>query len=151
MNKSRLSAFISLLVVFLSGVLVGGVAYRLYMVNSVLTSPSSSSPPGPPGRRPSPEEVRKRLVTETRDRCKLDNEQVQRLEALYDEERGEFDQLRHRWSEEGRKLRAAHNERIKAILRPDQIPLFEKLQADREERERLRRSMQEQQDHKGSK
>ncbi len=150
MPKSKLSAFISLLVVFLSGVLVGGVAYRLYMVNTVLTTGTPSTPPGPQNRRPSPEEVRKRLVSETRDRCKLDQQQVEKLEALYDTERGEFDQLRKKWNDEGRRLRADHVERIKEILRPDQLPLFEKLQAEREERERRRR-MQDQQDRKDHK
>jgi hypothetical protein len=147
MSTSRTSALISLVVVFLSGVLVGGVAYRLYMVNTVLTSTNPANPPGPPSRRPSPEEVRKRLVNETRDRCNLDPQQVQRLEALYDTERQEFDRLRKKWSEEGRTLRIAHSERIKAILRPDQIPLFDKLQAEREERDRRRRQ-QDQKDHK---
>ncbi len=146
MSTSKTSAFISLVVVFLSGALVGGVAYRLYMVNTVLTSTNPSNPPGQQ-HRPSPEEIRKRLVTETRDRCNLDPQQVQKLEELYDTERQEFDQLRKKWSEEGRTLRAAHSERIKAILRPDQIPLFDKLQAEREERDRRRRQ-QDQRDHK---
>ncbi len=150
MPKSKLSAFISVLLVFLSGVLVGGVAYRLYMVNTVMTTSRVANPPGPPGRRPNPEEVRKRLVSETRDWCNLDAGQVQELEALYDAERGEFDKLRRKWNEEGRNLRAAHTQRIKQILRPDQVPAFEKLQAEREERERRRRS-QEQQDHKDHK
>lgn len=143
MPKSKLSALISLLVVFLSGVLVGSVAYRLYMVNSVQTTGATVNPAGTPNRRPDPEEVRRRLVAETRDRCKLDQEQVRKLDELYDDERQEFDKLHQKWNAEGRALRAAHNEKIKSLLHPDQIPLFEKLQAEREERHQRR--LQEQQ------
>ena len=139
MTKSRLSAFISLLVVFLSGALIGAVGNRLYMVNTV----SSKGTQGPP-RRMDPEEARKHLMTETRDRLNLDDEQVQKLDKIFDEERQEFDRMHQRWNAEGRTLRAQHAERIKTILRPEQLPLFDKLQAEREERRRMR----DQQDRK---
>jgi hypothetical protein len=139
MTRSRLSAFISLLVVFLSGALVGAVGNRLYMVSTV-SSKGTQVPP----RRMDPEEARKHLTAESRDRLKLDDEQVRKLDKIYDEERQEFDRMHQRWNAEGRTLRAQHAERIKAILRPDQIPLFDKLQAEREERRRLH----EQQDRK---
>ncbi len=132
MSKSKLSAFISLLLVFVSGALVGALAHRLYMVTSV-NSTEARNRSGPP-----PEEVRRKLVAEFRDRVKLDDEQVRQLNQIYDEERQQFDTLHQKFNAEGRKLRAAHAEKIRAILRPDQIPLFEKLQAEREATRKLR-------------
>ena len=54
MPKSRLSAFISLMLVFLSGALLGAFAHRLYTEGTV-TAAKQVKPPA----RPTPEEVRK--------------------------------------------------------------------------------------------
>src|ERR1051325_8117678 len=91
MSKSKLSAFLSLLLVFLSGTLVGAVAHRLYTVGTVFGGTGVNR--HGPGRRPDPEEVRKRIVEETREKVKLDDQQVAKLNQLYDEERTAFDQL----------------------------------------------------------
>jgi len=139
MMKSKSSAIISLLLVFLSGALVGAVAHRLYMVNTVS---SNGINPQPPPRR-DPEEVRRHLVAETKEKVKLDDEQVRKLNELYDQERQEFDRLHQKWNAEGRTLRASHMDRIKAILRPDQVPLFEQLQAEREKEHRRRQQQNE--------
>ena len=136
MPKSKLSAIISLLLVFLSGALVGAVAHRLYMVNTVTARPHRD-----------PEEIRKQLVEETRDAVKLDDEQVRKLDQFYDDERAHFGKLRQSWNDQGRELRAATAERIKAMLRPDQLLLFEKLQEHREA-ERKRRMQSEKQNEK---
>ena len=61
MLKTKSSALLSLVLVFLSGTLVGAVTYRLYMVNSVN---SGGAPPGRGQGKMDPEEVRKRRVAE---------------------------------------------------------------------------------------
>ena len=45
MPKYKFSAFLSLLVVFLSGAVVGALAYRLYMVNTVYTTGNGNGTP----------------------------------------------------------------------------------------------------------
>jgi hypothetical protein len=133
MPKSRLSALVSLVLVFLSGALVGAVAHRLYMVNSV----SSTARP----RRPDPEEIRHHLISEMRDRVKLDGQQVARLEKIYDDTRERFDALNRKRNIEARELWDNQTNGIRAMLRPDQLPLFEKLRAERDaERERRKKS-----------
>jgi hypothetical protein len=127
MLKPKWSALISLVLVFLSGILVGAVANRLYMVNTV----SSNGPGGPPPRR-DPEEIKRHIVAETRDKVRLDDQQVARLNQIYDDERAKFGHLRQKWNTEGRDLRTATADQIRAILRPDQVQLFDQLQADRE-------------------
>jgi hypothetical protein len=135
MHRSKLSAIVSLLVVFLSGALVGAMAHRLYMVNTVV-----SALPG--GRKPDPEEVRKHVVDEMRQRVKLDNAQVQQLQQILTHTRERFDEMHKRMNAEGRGIWDKQVEDIKQILRPEQIPLYDQLRAEHDA-ERQKRHQQQ--------
>lgn len=135
MLKSRFSAFFSLLLVFLSGALVGVFGYRLVAVNTVLTS-------GRP--RLDPEEARRRMDAEMRDRVKLDDDQIARYNKILDETREEFDQVHKKANEETRALREHQHEKVRAILREDQQPLYTQLLAEKAERDRKRRQGEKQ-------
>lgn len=143
MLKSKFSAFFSLLVVFLSGALVGAFAYRLVSVSSVLTSANGPRPP-----RESLEDARKRLDNEMRDRVKLDPQQIVEYNKILELTREEFDQLHKKANEETHALRERQAERINAILRDDQKPLYAALRAEKAERERKRHQAEKQGDHK---
>jgi len=143
MLKSKLSAFISLLVVFLSGALVGAFAYRLVSVSTVMTSSN-----GPRPQRPDPEEVRKHLDAEMKDRVKLDAGQIVQYNKILDLTREEFDQLHKKANEETHALRERQAERINAILRDDQKPLYAALRAEKADRERKRHQAEKQGDRK---
>jgi hypothetical protein len=136
MPKNKLSAMASLLLVFLSGILVGVVGHRLYMVNTVATAPR-------PGR-PDPEEIRKRIVAEMRDRVKLDDRQTVQLNQIYDQTRQKFDEVHKKGSQESRAIWEQQKEEIKAILRPDQVPLYEQYQKERDEQHRRERERRQQ-------
>jgi hypothetical protein len=125
MPKSRLSAFLSLLLVFLSGVTVGGFAYRLYMVKTV-----SSNSPGP--RRRDPEEFRRQRLAEMRDRLKADDQQLEQIKQIYDQTRQKYDEIRQKTSVEGQAIDAEQVAKIKAILRPDQVATYDQLRAEHE-------------------
>jgi hypothetical protein len=140
MLKSKLSAFFSLLLVFLSGALVGAFAYRLVAVNTVLTSGAN----GPRPARPDPEEVRKHLDAEMRDRVKLDDQQVAKFNKILDETRDDFDQIHKKANEETRAIRERQAEKINAMLREDQKPLYSQLRAEKAERERKRHQAEKQ-------
>ena len=122
MLKTKSSALLSLLLVFLSGTLVGGVSYRLYMVNSVN---SGGLPTGRERGKMDPEEVRKRRVNEMREKVKLDDDQVAKLNVIYDNTRQQFHALKKRGDEEGHSIWEKQKESVRAILRPDQLPLYE--------------------------
>jgi len=123
MLKTRLSVFLSLLLVFISGVVVGGVAYR------------SVHPPPPP--RPTQEELRKIIVNDMKKAVHLDDQQVSQLEKILDDIRAQGQDLRGRMDAEGKKIRDQQIEEIKKILRDDQQPLYEKFRHDRQvEREK---------------
>jgi Spy/CpxP family protein refolding chaperone len=124
MLKSRFSALLSLLLVFLSGVLVGGFAYRLYNV-SVIAAPNNA-------RRPDPEEARRHIVADMQGHLKLDSQQVDKLQQIFDQTRDQFHQIHDRMNAEGQAIHTSQIEKIKAILRPDQLPLYDQWRAERE-------------------
>jgi hypothetical protein len=138
MPKSGLSAFLSLLLVFLSGSLVGVFGYRLYSVNTVQ---SGLNGPGP-NRRPDPEVFRKRQVAEMRERVKIDDQQVIEYNKIMDEMRDQFDQLHKKANAETQALRERQAEKVNAMLREDQRPLYAQLRAEHAEHERKRRQQQ---------
>jgi exopolysaccharide biosynthesis protein len=128
MVNTKLSAFLSLLLVFCSGIAVGAVGYHVYTSKKHLT----------------PEEFRKQLVAEMTREVHLDDQQVALLKQIYEDTRAAFDEAR---TQENAKLRAEGQtiheqqiEKIKNILRPDQIPLYDALRARHEaERKKERR------------
>src|ERR1700730_7250869 len=135
MHRSKLSAIVSLLVVFLSGALVGAMAHRLSMVNTVV-----SALPG--GRKPDPEEVRKHVVDEMRQRVKLDAAQVQQLQQILTHTRERFDEMHKLMNEGGSGIWDKKVDDIKQILRAEQIPLYDKLRAEHDA-ERQKRHQQQ--------
>jgi len=135
MLKNKFSAVLSLCLVFLSGILVGSVSYRLYAVNTVSTATG-----GHPAGRPDPEEIRKRLVREAQERIKLDQDQTAKLNDIYGHTRQEFEALKKKGDQEGHQIWEGQRAAIRAILRPDQLPLYEQLEKDRDEARKKRRA-----------
>jgi hypothetical protein len=138
MPKSKFSAFLSLLLVFVSGSVVGALAYRLYMVKTVYTT--TIQPP----RRPDPEEVRRRIIADLKSKVHIDDQQVTELNKLMDETNEAWQQMRHKMNEQGRAIHDEQWQKFRAALRPDQQPLLDQWRAERDAEMRRR-----QQDHKG--
>jgi len=139
MPKSKLSAFLSLLLVFFSGAVLGAFATRLYLVKTVISNNGTADRPGPSR---DPQEVRRHLISEMRQEVKLDDQQIAELNKIYDQTKEQGDQVHRKLNAEMRAVWEGQTERIKAILRPDQVPLFEQLRARHEaerEQERKRR------------
>ena len=134
MLKSRFSALLSLLLVFLSGVLVGGFTYRFYNV-SVAAAPNG-------GKKLDPEEARKHIVADMRDRLKLDARQVDQLQQIFDQTRDQFHQFHDKMNAEGQAIHNGQIEKIKAILSADQLPVYDQWRAERD-RERQQRRQSE--------
>ena len=124
MLKSKSSALLSLLLVFLSGVLVGGFSYRLYNL-SVAAAPNN-------GKKADPEEARKHIVADMRDHLKLDGQQVNQLQQIFDQTRDQFHQIHDRMNAEGQAIHNGQIEKVKAILRADQLALYDQWRADRD-------------------
>ena len=132
MPKYKISAVLSLLVVFLSGSVLGAVAYRLYAVNSVQGVGVARRP------KMSPEEFRKHYVEEFRSKVKMDDRQIVALQQILDQTRSDFHKMRDKMNAEGELIQAAQVEKINAILREDQRPLYAELRAEHKKQRELR-------------
>jgi hypothetical protein len=147
MNRSKLSALLALVLVFLSGGVLGAFAYRLY----------SASPVGGaliPQKKGTPEDFRRNYVASLTKDVKLDAEQIKQLNVILDQTHEAMNQLNEKSKPERdalnaqraafeEKLRpereAIHNrqvDQISAILREDQRAAYT---AFRAERDRLRK------------
>jgi hypothetical protein len=135
MPKSKLSAFLSLIFVFASGAMVGVVGHRLYTVNTV-NSPGVIAGAPPSRQKRDPEEFKRHIVADMKEKIKLDEQQVKQLEQIMDQTREQFEQLHKTVDEKMRRDRGAiwlsQVEQTKEILRPEQLPLYEKYRADRD-------------------
>lgn len=74
----------------------------------------------------------------------MDDQQIQQLNLIYDRTRQEFDGLHKKGSEESRAIWDRQRAQIQAILHPDQVPLYNQYQKQRDEA----RHRREQAEHK---
>jgi Spy/CpxP family protein refolding chaperone len=123
----------SFLLVFVSGSVVGALAYRTY---NPPTARSVSAPP-------SPNDWRRGYIEETRSRLSLTDDQVEKLGAMLDQTEARFREARKRENQEIRQIGEDHYQHVRTILTPEQLPKYEKLHQEREakakEQERNRR------------
>ena len=131
MLRSRFSAALYLILVFLSGALVGGFTYRLYSVNTVTATAS---------RRPDPVEWRKRYMDEMRTQVHTDADQEAQINVILDETGAAFGKIRARERQAYQEEQNAQIAKIFELLRPDQRPLYTKLRAEREARRKAQQS-----------
>jgi hypothetical protein len=152
MNKSKLSALLSLVLVFVSGAILGAFAYRLYSATPVLTTLNPNTPPP----RPGPAEIRKKYTTDLTALAKLDKDQVNKLNEILDQTGEEISKLRERskpewdalnkerdaldkkWRPEREAITNRQFEKITAMLREDQRPAYAAWHAERERQRKLR-------------
>ena len=128
MKRTTLSTALYVLLVFLSGAVVGAFAHRLYVVSTVVSA--------------KPDEVRHHILEEMRTRLSLNNEQVNQLNAIMDSTKARYHEVKARWEEQSRQaakpeLKAITEdqaEKIKAILSEPQRAEYEKYRAERQKR-----------------
>jgi cytidylate kinase len=115
MKPGKSSVAIYLLLVFLSGAVVGGLTYRFYTLQAVRADrPARSS-----------DEYRRTYVEEMRARLNLTEPQIQKLNEILDETRNRYRQMRA-------SVQQDHVERIRAILDETQRSEYEKMRQERE-------------------
>lgn len=127
MKRSSLSTGVYLLLVFLSGIVVGVFANRLYVMNSVSANANPKSP----------EEWRRKYVAEMRSRLRLSDQQVAQLEPILDETRQRFHDAHERAKPELKAIQDEQVQKIRSILKDDQKAEYEKMREEREKRRQL--------------
>jgi len=133
MRRSTLSTAFYILLVFLSGAVVGAFAHRLYMVNTVVSA--------------KPDEVRHHILDEMRTRLSLSEEQVKQLNAIMDSTKARYHEVKERWDKQSKQaaqpeLKAITEDqagKIRAILSEPQRIEYEKYRAERQKRREQQR------------
>ena len=131
MMRSKITASLYLVLVFISGALAGGFTYRLYSVNTV----SATVP-----RRPDPVEWRKRYIEEMRTQVHTDADQEAQINQIFDQTGAAFAQIREREKQEYQMEQNLQITKILELLRPDQKPLYDKLRAERQARRKAQQN-----------
>ena len=121
MRRSAGSVVTYLLLVFSSGIAVGGFGHYLYTVKSVSAT-----------TRKSPDEQRKRYIEDMRTRLKLKPEQVTELNDILDGTREQFRVLREKHKPEMKSIRDEQVEKINKVLDGGQREAYEALRKERE-------------------
>ena len=112
-----------LLLVFLSGALVGAFGYRLYTVAGVSATSSVNT---------TQDERRQRFVNDLHQRLSLNADQLQKLGTILDECRTRSRAIHHQIEPQMAELRRAQEDKIRAILTPSQQPEFDRWRAERQ-------------------
>ena len=128
MKRSNWSVAASLLLVFSSGVLVGGFGHRLYSAKTVI---ATERPLGP-------EDYRRKYIEEARARLRLNDDQVEKLDAIMDLTGARVRELRERHRPEMRQIHQEQVDKINAILSPEQQREYAKMREERDRERKLR-------------
>jgi Spy/CpxP family protein refolding chaperone len=124
MTRKNLPIAFYLLLVFVSGSVVGALGYRTY---NPPTARSVSAP-----QRPSPSELKRQYLEESSSRLSLTDDQVAKLSAILDQTDARFHEVRQGENEKIRQIGEDHYQRVRTILTPEQLPKYEKLHEERE-------------------
>jgi hypothetical protein len=118
-----------LLLVFVSGILVGGFGHRLYTASSVEASRRVKS---------SSEEYRRKYVEEMRSRLHLTEDQVTQLHAALDKTREQYRAFHERTRPEMNAIEDERRNRINSFLNDVQRQEYAKMVAEREKNKKPR-------------
>ena len=125
MKRTNPSVVVYLALVFLSGILVGGVGFSLYNARAVS---AKAEPCGP-------EALRQRYRDELRTRLQLSPDQLGKLDAILEDTHNHFVALRDKYKPEVTAIQNAHADAIRAILDDRQRAEYEKLRQERQKME----------------
>jgi hypothetical protein len=132
MKRTTQSTALYVALVFLSGVVVGGFAHRLYTLSTVMAGPTS----------PKPDEFRRKYLDEMRSRLGLSAEQLSKINSILDSTKTRYDEVRAKWDKEAKvkakpELKAIHEDqiqKIKGLLSETQQAEYDNFRAEREKR-----------------
>src|SRR5437879_736657 len=126
MRRTTLAPVLYVLLVFVSGVAVGGFAYRLYATSQVVAA--------------KPDEYLRKYLDEMHSRLSMSSDQMSQLNNIMATTKTRFHDVKAKWDKEAKRLRAPEMKaiqedqvrQIKGILSPEQQAEYEKFRAERE-------------------
>ena len=139
MKRNQLAAAGFAALLFFAGAAAGALGHRYYAA-TIVSAVSAQSP----------ETARHRYITEMQDRLHLTAAQLAQLETILHETKAKTRAVRESYQPQMLKIKQEHLERVKSILTPAQIPAYEKLVAEREQRAREQEERDRKNDHQHS-
>lgn len=134
MKRNQWTAALLALLLFGSGILIGALGHRYYAATTVSAK--------------SAEDFRHRYIAEMESRLKLTPAQLTQLETILDETKAKYKAIRDAYHPAMLKIKNEQIAKVKSILTPDQIPAYEQLVAEREQRGRQQEERDREQEHK---
>jgi Spy/CpxP family protein refolding chaperone len=122
MRRNQLAAWAFAALLFGCGAAVGALGHRYYATEIGISR--------------TPDLGRGRYIKEMQDRLKLTPAQLTQLGAILDDTKAKYHAVRDSYKPQMLKIKQEHIERVKSILTAAQIPAYEKLVAEREQRGR---------------
>jgi hypothetical protein len=133
MPRSRFSTALYLILVFVSGIMVGIVSHRLYVTSTVTANNAVPAPR-------TMEDMRKKYLAEMRAKVGINDVQQAAVNQILDETKRKFDELHHQERPLRDRIQQEQVESVRALLTDPQRAAYEQW---REERARLQREEQQ--------
>jgi hypothetical protein len=121
MRRLNLPLVFYMLLVFVSGAVVGVLSDRFHAAQSVKAKNPFS-----------PEEMRRQYVEDLRSRLRLSDDQLKQLTTILGESRDRFRELRKKYGPEAKAIQDAQVEKIRAMLDEQQRAEYEKMRQERD-------------------
>ena len=134
MKRTQWAATLLAIILFCLGVLVGVLAERYYHDAHVNAKTA--------------EDWREHYIHEMRSKLKLTDDQVSKLEVILDETKAQYKAVRDSYRPAMLKIKQEQIDRVKSILTSTQVPRYERLVAEREQRNRIQEEQERQQEQK---
>lgn len=122
MKRNQWSAALLAVLLFGCGIVAGALGHRYYAATTVSAK--------------SAEDFRHHYVSEMQSRLKLTPAQTSQLETILDDTKAQYKAVRDAFHPAMLKIKNEQIARVKSILTPQQIPIYEQLVAEREQRAR---------------
>ena len=128
MRRPGLAAALYVVLVFVSGAVIGIFADRLYTAKTVSASVNTTKPA----------DFRKKYVEDLTRRVQLTPPQVAQLGTILDDTRNKYHEEHDRSKQQLAQIHDEQVQKVREILSPVQTPEYEKFRAEREKDRELR-------------
>lgn len=134
MKRNQWTAALLAILLFGCGALVGALGHRYYASTTVSAKTA--------------EDFRHHYISEMESRLKLSPDQVRQLETILDDTKAKYKTIRDAYHPAMLKIKNEQIARVKSILTPQQVPAYEQLVAEREQRARLQEEREREDEQK---
>lgn len=134
MKRTQWAATLLAILLFSLGLAVGVLADRYYHAATVNAKTA--------------EDWREHYIHEMRSKLKLSDDQVNKLETILDDTKAQYKAVRDSYRPAMLKIKQEQIGRVKSILTPGQVAGYEKLVAEREQRNRIQEEQERQREQK---